>query len=112
MTKREKEMLISAYISYRNSKERGTNAIHKAYTKPSLKKIDIFNKLVRSYAQEYDHIDCAITSHNGYVFCLAIMCEKDNDFTFYYETPNHTYSCTWLHGDLIDSETGEVFYES
>lgn len=108
MNKSTQARMTSWFLQFCKSND---DSIFKAYGKPSVEKVSIFDKIVAHYSDCKD-VRIRVLGHNTYNFVVGVSFSDDYDNYFIVITPSNKYICQRVNGDLVDMETGEVFYEN
>lgn len=108
MNKSTQARMTSWFLQFCKSTD---DTIFKAYGKPSVKKVSSFDKIVAYYSDCKD-VRIRVLGHSCSFYTVGVTYSDETNNYFTVHTPNTTYTCLRVFGDLVDPDTGEVFYEN
>ena len=111
MNKATQEKMIGWLYQFNRSDVKN---IFQAYDKPSIAKIDSFDRLENKYSA-YNMYKMRILGHNSNFYTLGVIYTDGTDYRFSVETYANTYTCglyKCIDGmvDMYDLTTGEIFH--
>ena len=95
---------------YKEYLDSNTKYLWQAYGRYSQAKENAYNEIVDRYNNNFTRYNLWILSYNSSHFVTGAVCETKEQDYFIVETFRNTYACGYYDGDLIDLDTGEVFY--